>query len=422
MTPAKTQKPAQVTIVGAGVIGLATAYYAAKAGASVLVLERGSIGDGASSGNAGLVVPSFYEPLCAPGVIGEALGELLNPEGFFAIKPRFDPALPAWLLSFLLSNNRRQYSKCVSVLTELSAISSGLHGDLAAELPLDYEYRQNGLLYVYANPKKLDSAHTALSRSNLPGIQTEGLSVPELLELEPSLAPDLAGAIWYKSDAMLRPERFLASLAKGLYGAGGEIAGQTEVYDFELSGRRITALLTTAGRVPVDQVVLAAGAWLAPLSRRLGKRLPVEGGLGISLTFDPLPDMPRNCFLLDSHGAVTPFAQGLRITGLLRLGGRDMDFNPRRIRGLWRSTQRYLPGLAGARVHKVWRGLRPCLPDGLPVIGRASRFDNLLLAGGHDQKGLSLAPVTGMLMEKLLNGQAIPDRLARALSPKRLGM
>jgi D-amino-acid dehydrogenase len=289
-------------------------------------------------------------------------------------------------------------------------------------LPLEYEYRQNGLLYLYASRKKLEAARHKLNQAGGLKIKTRLIKLAELLDLEPCLAPDLAGAIWYKDDAMLRPESFIDSLAQGIRDAGSRIIGGTEVYDLELSGARATALLTTAGRLAVDRLVLANGAWLGLLTRRLGKGLPIEGGMGISLTFDPIPQMPRHPFLLDSHGAVTPFAQGLRITGLMRIGGQDMELSPRRVKGVRVSAGRYIPGLKKARVRQVWRGLRPCLPDGLPIMGSMARFKNVWLAGGHDQKGISLAPVTGMLMARMLCGQKMPQHLAAALSPSRFGL
>ena len=421
MKPALPAGPADITIVGAGAIGLAAAYYAARAGASVLVLDRDRVGAGASEGNAGLVVPSFLEPLCSPGAVSGAVGELFDPEGFFGIKPRLSLDLARWLLGFMGNGNRRHYERCLGIYQELGRHSSELHAELAAELPRDYEYRQSGLLYVYANPRNLEQGRKYADLAGGYGARTRVMDGAELKRQEPGLAPDLAGAVYFEDDAMLHPLSFVRALAQGVEQYGGTIISPLEVYDFEFKGGRATALMTTAGRLPVKQVVLASGAWLAGMGRRLGSRLPVEGGLGISLTFDPVPDMPTTGLLLDSHGAVTPFNDGLRITGLLQLCGCSQDLDPRRVQGIWRKASRYLPALREARARQVWRGLRPCTPDDLPIVGRLARCPNVLAAGGHAQKGISLAPVSGWLLYGLLSGEPRPDGLLRALSPARFG-
>lgn len=411
----------QVVIIGGGAVGLCAALYAARAGARVLVLERERVGAGASWGNAGLVVPSFFTPLCDPEVIGEALGQLANPQGFFALKPRLDPHLGLWLARFLRhSFSRRHFRRACRVLSELGRRSLGLHLELSRETGGGYWLEQKGLLYLYADPAKLRQARQGLEAARRGGVQARAVSSRELNDLEPAVVPGLSGGILYQPDAMLRPEEFLRCLARQVRDLGGVILEGAGVYGFRVRAGAVREVLTTRGDFEAGQVVLACGAWLGELSRRLGRRrLPVEGGKGISLTFPQPPARLRRPLLLDCHSAVTPFRDGLRITGLLELCGRDLSIDPRRVAGIQVAVSRYLPWVKGLKPELVWTGLRPCCPDGLPIIGRLDGLSNLLVAGGHDQKGISLAPVTGQLVARLLEGRPLGGELDEALSPNR---
>jgi len=411
----------EVVIIGGGAVGLCAALYAARAGARVLVLERERIGAGASWGNAGLVVPSFFTPLCDAEVIGEALAQLRDPQGFFALKPRLDPRLGLWLVSFLRhSLSRRHFQRACRVLAELGRRSLGLHLELSREPGGGYWLEQKGLLYLYADPDRLRKARQDLEVARSGGVEARPVESGELAELEPAVTSGLSGAILYQPDAMLRPEEFLRWLARRVRELGGKVLEGAGVYGFKVRAGAVRGVLTTRGEIPAGQVVLACGAWLGEVSRWLGRRrLPVEGGKGISLTFPRPPQRLTRPLLLDCHSAVTPFRDGLRITGLLELGGGDLSIDPRRVAGIHQAVSRYLPWIKDLKPEMVWAGLRPCCPDGLPIIGRLAGLSNLLVAGGHDQKGISLAPVTGQLVARLLQGGSLGGELDEALSPNR---
>jgi D-amino-acid dehydrogenase len=194
---------------------------------------------------------------------------------------------------------------------------------------------------------------------------------------------------------------------------------QTEVFDFRLGRSRVNSVLTTKGELQAEQVVLAAGAWLAPLGRRLGVSLPVEGGKGISQTFSrPKMNVRQPLILEEHHVAVSPLSSALRITGALDLSGLDLTLNAERVRGIHRSAGLYLPLVQPLRPSEIWRGLRPCTPDGLPIVGRLQSLNNVIVAGGHDTRGMTLGPLTGQHVTRLLAGQSFRDYEAM-LSPAR---
>ena len=409
-----------VIVVGAGVIGLATAYYALRAGARVTVLEQGDVGAGSSWGNAGLVVPSYNEPLTDRAAVAEGLRQVFDPGGFFALRPRPDAHLLGWLARYLAHCTRRHYRRAVSLFNELNRDTLRLHRELAAAAGGAYGFREAGVLYLYRERRSWREGLRAADRIRSAGFRAAALSPPELRRLVPAADASIVGGVHYRDDAGLDPALFVRWLADEVQKRGGQIRTRTEVYGFEGSRRRVTAVLTTEGRHRAEQVVLAGGAWLRRLGAWLGIRLPVEGGKGISLTTDQgaaLTDVPL--ILAEAHAAVSPLAGRLRLTGLLELCGQDMTLDPRRVRGIHRAVRRYLKNVPRLDEARVWRGLRPCTPDGLPLLGRPAAPHNVLVAGGHDTKGVSLAPVTGRLAARLLAGRSIPDRLLRSLSPRR---
>jgi D-amino-acid dehydrogenase len=408
-----------IVVIGGGVIGLATAYYAAGAGARVTLVERSHLGAGSSSGNAGFVVPSFVAPLASPGVISEGLSQLLNKEGFFAIRPRPDPALFSWLARFALNCNQRNFDRAVKAFNQINPQGLVLHQKLALSAKGAYQFRQKGLLYLYLDSHRLEQDSRDLAHTSQGQVPFQVLSGAEVRQMLPQASAQVAGGLICFDDAGLEPRLFIDWLAREAASQGAKLLSQTEVYGFEGNKGQIQRVLTTSGPIEADQVVLAGGAWLRQMGRWLGVSLPVEGGKGLSLTFARPPrsvDLPL--ILAESHVAVSPMGQALRVTGMLELAGIDLTMDPDRLRGIQRAASRYLPWIGALKAGQVWRGLRPCTPDGLPILGRLRRWSNVLVAGGHDTKGVSLGPWTGFKVAHILGGGGL-DGLDAALSPNR---
>jgi D-amino-acid dehydrogenase len=228
-----------------------------------------------------------------------------------------------------------------------------------------------------------------------------------------------AGAVLYPDDAQCDPGAFVRTVGAEAVGAGAEVRTGVEVLGLRRLGHRDLSLWTTAGELRAGQIVLAAGAWSPGLARDAGIRLPVQGGKGYHVEFTPQdgdPEVPT--WFQASRVVATPMPGRLRVAGTLELAGVDMRVDRRRVDALVRAARTGLRGFAQRTPHTVWRGLRPCSPDGLPIIGRAPGRERLVLATGHGMWGLQLGPLTGRLVADVLLHQT-PSMDLRPLRPER---
>jgi D-amino-acid dehydrogenase len=397
----------EVLVIGAGAIGISSAHYLRARGFEVSVIDAGPVGAGCSYGNAGLVVPSHSVPLAAPGIVGQALGWMFDPESPFYIRPRADLDLVSWLWRFWRASTESQMRRAMPLLRDLGVASLRLFDELAALDGVEFAFERRGLLSLYRTEAGLD--HSAADAELLRGIGIESRVVGpgEVRDLLDGMEVRVHGGVLYPNDAHLQPAMFVRSLAGHVERGGGEIRPGVEVLDFAIEGRRIAAVRTTRGDFTARQVVLAAGSWSPPIARRLGLKLPIQGGKGYSITFrrpERCPPIPMT--LGEARVGVTPMADTLRFAGTLELAGLDRTIDPRRVRAILRAIPVYLPELAPERLElvEIWRGLRPCTPDGLPLVGRPRAWDNLVLAAGHAMVGISLGPITGKLVAEVVAG------------------
>lgn len=408
-----------VVVIGGGVIGVAVAYYAARRGAAVLVVEKGSIGSGSSYGNAGLLAPSHCQPLASPGVITKGLRYLLEPESPLYIRLRPDYGLAKWLWKFCRYCSERHLYHSVGVLRKLGMESIDLHEELAQTADSAYEYRRNGLLTVYAEEQSFAEGQDFAGYMRTFGIESNILRGDEVRDVEPEISPQVVGALYHTVEGMLDPAAFVAWLRKEAESRGVRFLSDTTVFAFDASHRRVSTIVTTRGNFEADQVVLASGAWTTGLARLLGIRIPIRAAKGYSLTYERPERAPKIPLILDEvRVAVTPFAESIRLAGTLAFTGLDLKIDRHRLENIRTQTSQYLPGLGSMNIKEVWPGLRPCTPDGLPILGRLRPYSNVLIAGGHGTKGMLLAPVTGRIISQMLSGERI-GMMERNLRPDR---
>jgi D-amino-acid dehydrogenase len=407
-----------VLVVGAGVVGLSAARALLRRGRSVAVLDAGEIGGGASRGNAGLVVPSHSVPLAAPGAVGRGLRWMLDPESPFYLRPRFSLSLWSWLWKFRRACRADRARAALPLLRDLHRASRALFVEQAT----DCAFGARGLLCVFRTPEGLEEGRHEAALLREGGLPSSELDEAGVRERCPALRPGLAvGAILYPEDAHLDPRRFVEGIARDAERDGAVLRPGTPVAGFETAGRRVARALTPSGPVEASTVVLAAG-WSTPSAARdLRLRLPIQPAKGYSLTFERpagTPDTPL--LLMEDKVAVTPMGPRLRLAGTLELAESALTINERRVGAIRRAADRALPLLEGAVPLETWAGLRPCTPDGLPLLGRPRAWDNVVVAAGHAMIGLSLGPVSGAIVADLACGTP-PDFDLSLLDPDRFG-
>jgi D-amino-acid dehydrogenase len=223
------------------------------------------------------------------------------------------------------------------------------------------------------------------------------------MELEPLARPDLCGGIHFTADASLDPALYLRELSKRVQAKGGTLHTNTAVLGFQIKAKRITQVITHRGVFQPDHVVLAAGVWSRPLAKQLRLNLPVQPARGYSMTLPRLEAGPQRALqFAERRMAVTPMGARLRCTGRLELSDIRATVDPRQIVSMQQALADYLRTSFEPAPLETWAGLRPATPDGLPLIGRVRRLNNLFVATGHGTLGVSLAAVSGQLVAQLI--------------------
>lgn len=413
----------RILIVGAGVVGLSTAYYCARRGFHVTVVERKPAGrDGTSFGNAGMVVPSHFIPLAAPGMVALGLKWMWNPASPFFIKPRLDAGLLSWGLKFWRAASAEHVRRAAPLIRDLSLASRACFEEIAALPGVDFGLVKRGLLMLCQTEHALHEEAGTAERARALGIPADVLDARQTAALDPAARMNIAGAVHFPLDCHLDPARFMAALQAQSAALGVQFVWQSEGLDFRVENDRLRALTTASGdALEADEFILCGGSWTPPLARRLGLKLPMEAGKGYSLTLTrPRRALQLCSILTEARVAVTPMGDTLRVGGTMELAGLNERISPIRVRSIIESFCRYYPEFEPADFDGIhpWVGLRPCSPDGLPYVGRTARFANVSLATGHAMMGMSLGPVTGKLMAQVLAGEA-PSCDLTQLSPDR---
>jgi D-amino-acid dehydrogenase len=392
-----------VAIIGGGAIGACCALELAQAGARVTLLESApGLGEGCSAGNAGLLCPSHVEPIASRAALLEGLKALPSRDSPLALRPR--PALVPWLLRFAAACTPDRERAATELTRQLSAASLAMHAELASEHATGVV--QTGTLNVYETVKVFERGRREAAQNAAAGLANQVLPAAEATAFEPALAGPVAGAVYYPDDRSGDPLAFVQAVGRAAEAAGAEIRCGVEVLGLRTRGGRIEALETSAGPLPAATVVLAAGVWSPRLVQGLGLSLPVQGAKGYHLDRPAADGDPRvPVYLQEARVVVTPLPGRLRLAGVFDLAGLDDSIDRRRLAAVRSAGERRIRGLAERPVVHVWRGLRPCAPDGLPILGRTRRIENLLLATAHAMLGFTLAPVTGRLVSQLVRGQ-----------------
>lgn len=397
-----------VIVVGGGSVGLCCAYYLAKSGAKVTLVERGAVHhDCCSLGNSGMVVPSHFEPLASPGMVGYGMRMMLRRKSPFGFKPSLDMIRWGWL--FARSSTRVNVERGSRLLRDLHMASRALYEGLATESGDAFSLNERGLLMLCQSEKALAAEFRVADHAESLGLKVRRLTRLDVELLEPSTRLRGAGGVHFLDDCHLNPQNLHAWLTREIANLGVELKYGHAADGIVREGRKVKAIRTNHGELEADEFVLATGAASGKLARQAGFKLPLQGGKGYSMDI-PVTSTPENCFILvEARVAVTPMGDKLRFGGTMEIVGDDLSVNPRRVQGILESIPHYLPDYQPEDFGDlgVWSGLRPVSPDGLPYIGKPQCLDNLSLATGHGMMGISLAPITGKLVADSISGATL---------------
>ena len=401
---------ADVVIVGAGVIGLASGLALLETGRSVCVLDAGSVGCGASHGNCGTITPSHALPLAAPGTVARALRWMLTPDAPLYIRPRFDPTLWAWLLRFTGRCNRRDWLQAGAARASILAASRTLLPEWIARHGIDCEFTESGTDHVFRDPHALAEFEQDLQVLLQLGIASELIDGDAYQRREPALRDGVVGVVRFPGDACLRPDRYVADLARALRDAGGEIVENCEVQALsgDGDGQRVH---TPQGEFRARDVLFATGAWSPQLAASLRVAAPVlrramQPGKGYSITYDRPPLAPQHPLVLHERSVcVTAWPSGFRLGSTMEFSGYDRTLNRRRLEALERAAREYLHEPVGPVKREEWFGWRPMTFDDLPIIGGVPGHPHLWLATGHGMLGVSMSTATAQLVADAITGR-----------------
>lgn len=410
-----------LVIVGGGIIGLSTAYFALEKGWNVTIVERNAPhGDNCSQGNSGMIVPSHFVPLAAPGIMGQAIRWMRDPESPFSLKPSLSLDMLKWGLRFFLASTRAQVDQAAPILRDLNLASRDLYIRWS-ETGMDSGLAKKGLLMLCKTDAMLHEEKELAQKARDLGVPAQVLDAQETTALDPNVTMSIAGSVYYPKDCHLDPSRLIASLQSNILAKGGKILWNHHVTGWKKSGSSIVALETSQGEITGDEFVLCGGVWSDDLVKPLRLSIPMLAGKGYSLTLPSPIELPSVCSILcEARVAVTPMGDKLRFGGTMTIGKPDQVVAPEKIRGITKSVTSYLPRFKAQHFEDIqpWVGLRPVTPDGLPYIGRTNHWKNLTVATGHAMMGLSLGPITGQITTQIVAGEKTSVPIER-LSPDR---
>ncbi len=395
-------------IIGGGVIGLFSAYYLHKSGWEVDVLEQGDLSDNCSFGNAGMITPSHFVPLASPGIVEQGIRWMFNSKSPFYVKPSLNPDLIRWGLKFVRSATKKHAEYSAGGLRDISLLSKDLYHEFEKDAGFDFGLTDNGILMLFKSPKvEEEELHLIEKAVNL-GLDAQYLTRDECQKLQPDIELDILGAVHYRCDAHMYPNRLMKGLVKYLEAEGVNIHRNTEVVRINHDANKITSVSTKDKEFTGDAYLISGGSWSPGIAKLVGLNLPLMPGKGYSfMTHNPVKKMTIPFILCEARVAVTPMNGSIRFGGTMEIGKINKQININRVKGIVESVPKYLPDfkLAVPEEKDIWFGFRPCSPDGLPYIGMSGKYKNLAIATGHAMIGLALGPATGKLIAEAFNGE-----------------
>lgn len=395
-------------------MGAAAAFFLHRRDAEVVIVERGSCGQGASYGNSGWITPGISSsPLAAPGVVPQALRWMIHSDSPFWIRPQANVGLLVWLFQFWRSSSARRYAGATETLVRFNAEVLELLDEYRTS-GVEFEMHADGLMFpaLSRDTTARDAElYETLRAAGYVG-RFQALSGDEAREREPALGSSIAAALHSIDERHVEPESLTTGLTRFLASRGVEIIEDCPVLRLQRTpGKWI--LVTPEQEVAADVVVLAAGVWTADLLKSVGYPLRMMSGKGYSITFPANhPHLTTPAYLSEARVGITPFDGSIRLAGTFELTGKDLALRRRRLNALRRAAQTYLGEWPWAATDGAeWAGLRPVVSDGLPVIGPVPQQPGLYVATGHGMVGVTMSAPTGKALAEAIVERRVPAAL-----------
>ena len=402
-----------VTVVGAGIVGMCCALRLQQDGHRVTVIDPRQPGTVTSFGNAGIIGTSAIMPYSAPGLWKKLPKMLLDPMSPLRLPWRHAPKAAPWLLRFLAAGNKAKVAQTAGEMAPLVRATERAHRDLITTNGIEQTLmRPVGFLEVYRDAKMLDATAYEQSLLSQHGFRFEVLSADEIRQLEPGLSGDFTKALFLPDESfVVHPVALTRAYTEAFLGRGGDMRHE-KVQRFELGSDGPRQVVTDLGMHAVDRVVIAAGAWSRELARMLGSEVPLEAerGYHLNLPWNDKITLNRPVFVAEKYYLVVPMRDGVRVTSGSEFGGVELPPDFRRIYRILRDARRALPSLNG-EVNREWMGYRPAIPDSKPVIGRSPKHKRVFFAFGHGHLGLTLSAVTSELVSCMVAERDSPIAL-----------
>jgi len=406
-------------VVGGGVVGLACAYELASTGRTVHVVDRGSIGKGSSSGNAGWVSLSHCFPVPSPGSVRAALKSAGRADAPLYVRPSASPRMLRWLYEFQKYCRPGAFARGAAALSELAETTAERFAAWQED-GVATTLTRPGLVHAFLDEGEAERT-LALQRSLANGsyaVPGGALTGSAIQELEPSLASSVRAAYLIEEEGLVDPSGLVAGLEARLRELGARLSEHVTASDFVVERGRVRAVVVDGEPADCDNVVIAGGTWSADVLARLGVRVRMQAGKGYSFAVDLAKPPARPIYLGDKHVAVSPIGGRTRIAGTMEFSGNNRRLDWRRVEAIAHASREYLgrwfdtgDDLMGL-IDSPWVGGRPMLPDGLPLVDRVPAVENAYAATGHGMLGVTLAPSTAAALREFIESGQRPGVLA----------
>lgn len=407
-----------VAVIGAGIIGVSTAFKLQQAGRTAVLIDRRGIAEETSRGNAGAFAFSDVIPMATSGVLQKLPRWLSDPLGPLTIRPEYLPQITPWLLRFWRAGWPDRVAASLKAQSAMMRLARTEAEALIAGAGLDGMIRRDGVLELYESEDELRKTARDDAAKSAEGIEFRHVRGAELAELQPGLSPRITCATFIpKWQTVSDPYDYAVAVGKAAMALGASFR-RADVEELRPDEDGVTLVLSDGSALRARQVVVAGGAWSKRLTQPLGDAIPLETERGYNTTLPGYSFDLKRQLVFGGHGfVVTPLESGIRIGGAVELGGLDLPPNFKRADAMLTKAASFMPGLVTTG-GKQWMGFRPSLPDSLPAIGFSRRSRHIVYAFGHGHLGLTQSAGTGKLVTELITGTT-PSLDLTPFSPQR---